>query len=247
MEQQEALDRQVSRKQSKRSLWSRRPTKKQPAPTTTNAILGKLASAMDSDLMLEKKWDEKSDGTREKSDQVSVLTESRSIIPDPLGELPAWYSKESELVAGQTISFRLRYPIHCPQGPRYYRNQHLIPTSILRPINRAPSLFSPQFPPMSASLHDATEDSLKAELSRSPSGSPLPTPDSSQADVASKPRSRKTSQTTPDTVDLLDVTDPWGTHYHHPSPYDPGLGNSPVNTSPIDSPEVSFIQLCDTV
>lgn len=244
MEQQEALDRQVLRKQSK-SLWSRKSTKKQPAPTT-NAILGKLASAMDSDPMLEKKWDEKSDETREKGDQVSVLTGSRSIIPDPLGELPAWYSKESELITGQTISFRLRYPIHCPQGPRYYKNQHLIPTSILRPINRAPSLFSPQFPPMSASLHD-TEDSLNVELSRSPSGSPLPTPDSSQADVAGKSRSRKTSQTTPDTVDLLDVTDPWGTHYHHPSPYDPGLGNSPVNISPVDSPEVGFIQLCDIV
>lgn len=245
MEQQEALDRQVSRKQSKRSLWSRKSTKKQPAPTNTtnNALLGKLTSAMDSDPMLEKKWDdEKSDETREKSDQVSVLT-SRSIIPDPLGELPAWFSKEGELVAGQTTSYRLRYPIHSPQGPRYYKNQHLIPNSILRPINRAPSLFSPQFPPMSASLHDTQEDSLKGELNRSPSGSPLATPDSSQADVAGKPRSRKTSQTTPDTVDLLDVTDPWGTHYHHPSPYDPGLGNSPVNTSPVDSPEVSFIQL----
>lgn len=61
-----------------------------------------------------------------------------------------------------------------------------------------------------------------AGTSGTPSHSPLPTPDSSQTRVADsgKPRSRKTSQTTPDNVDLLDVTDPWGTNWHHQSPYD---------------------------
>jgi hypothetical protein len=57
--------------------------------------------------------------------------------------------------------------------------------------------------------------------SRMPSHSTLTTPSSSQTRVAEgqKPRSRKTS----DNVDLMDVTDPWGTSWHHTSPYDIGL------------------------
>jgi hypothetical protein len=56
---------------------------------------------------------------------------------------------------------------------------------------------------------------------RTSSHSPLPTPTSSDTRVADGGRrSRKTSQTTPDNIDLLDVTDPWGTNWHHQSPYD---------------------------
>ncbi|KAJ2966916.1 hypothetical protein NUW54_g13667 [Trametes sanguinea] len=58
--------------------------------------------------------------------------------------------------------------------------------------------------------------------SRTPSGSPLPTPTSSQIRIQEppKPRSRKVSQTAHDNVDMMDGTDPWGTNWHHQSPYD---------------------------
>ncbi|KAI0080342.1 hypothetical protein K474DRAFT_1638045, partial [Panus rudis PR-1116 ss-1] len=59
--------------------------------------------------------------------------------------------------------------------------------------------------------------------SRTPSGSPLPTPSSSQTRIHDvRIRTRKISQTAHDTVDLLDITDPWGTNWHHHSPYDVG-------------------------
>jgi hypothetical protein len=233
----------MSRKQSttKRFLWSRKSTKKQlgsGTPINNVPVLGKLPSPVtDSDQ--EKRLDEENDQFDDKTDLL-MSSLSRSIIPDALGELPAWFIKENELAIGQTTSYRIKYPIHSPFGPRYYKNQHLIPSQ-LRAAARPPSVFSPSFPPMAASSHDQVEDSTsRPGLSRTPSGSPLATPTSSQADVAAKPRSRKTSQTTPDTVDLLDVTDPWGTHYHHQSPYDPGLTSSSSHGSHIEAeaPEV---------
>ncbi|KAI6047804.1 hypothetical protein EDC04DRAFT_3085589 [Pisolithus marmoratus] len=158
---------------------------------------------------------------------------SHSVIPDPLGELPAWFKKESDMAAANVSSFRIKYPLHDPQGPRYYRNHHLIPPSAVNP----PSLFfSPSFPPMAASVHDRSEDSTRPPgPSRSPSGTPLPTPSSSQVripETGGKPSSRKTSQ---DNIDLMDLSDPWGTHWHHESPYDAGTSNSsPVSA---DHPE----------
>lgn len=93
---------------------------------------------------------------------------------------------------------------------------------------------------MAASVHslqDRSEDSTRLPgPSRSPSGTPLPTPNSSQVripDPSVKPRSRKTSQ---DNIDLMDVSDPWGTRWHHESPYDAGTNISPVS---VDSPEVT--------
>ncbi|KAL4070768.1 hypothetical protein J3A83DRAFT_3268807 [Scleroderma citrinum] len=62
----------------------------------------------------------------------------------------------------------------------------------------------------------------------------LPRPNSSQVripETGGKPRSRKTSQ---DNVDLMDVSDPYGTHWHHESPYDAGTNTSPVS---VDQPE----------
>lgn len=118
-------------------------------------------------------------------------------------------------------NFKVRYNLHNPLGPRWYKNHHLIPPSQIRPSMRPPTFFSPSFPPIStSSMPEHSEDA--AGTSGTPSHSPLPTPDSSQTRVADggKPRSRKTSQTTPDNVDLLDVTDPWGTNWHHQSPYD---------------------------
>ncbi len=77
--------------------------------------------------------------------------------------------------------------------------------------------------------------------SRTPSGSPLPTPNSSQTripDPSGKVRTRKLSNTTPDNVDLLDGSDPYGTNWHHESPYD-GLGlNGDRNPVSPDVPDV---------
>lgn len=118
-------------------------------------------------------------------------------------------------------TFKVRYHLHNPRGPRWYRNHHLIPPSQMRPSLRPPTFFSSSFPPMgTSSMPEHFDDA--AGTTGTPSHSPLPTPDSSQTRVADggKPRSRKTSQTTPDNVDLLDVTDPWGTNWHHQSPYD---------------------------
>ncbi|KAH7885971.1 hypothetical protein F5I97DRAFT_1927844 [Phlebopus sp. FC_14] len=158
------------------------------------------------------------------------LVSSRSIIPDPLGELPAWFKKESDMAAANISTFRIKYPLYNPNGPRWYKNHHLLPPPNL---NRPPPVFPPSFPPMAASVQERSEDSTRLPgPSRTPSGTPLPTPTSSQVripELGGKPRSRKTSQ---DNVDLMDVSDPWGTHWHHQSPYDAGTNSSPVSADP---------------
>ena len=154
---------------------------------------------------------------------------NRSIIPESLKELPSWYQTEGELAAATTRQFRGRYPIHNPVGPRFYRNVHLLPP------NRPASVFSPSFPPMS------TEPVSTTTPSRTPSGTPLPTPSSSEIripDLSGKGRTRKISNAAPDTVDLLDASDPHGTNWHHESPYD-GLGLSgDRNPTSTDVPDV---------
>ncbi|OBZ79448.1 hypothetical protein A0H81_00797 [Grifola frondosa] len=162
-----------------------------------------------------------------------------SIIPDPLGELPPWYHKEVEYAATSAVQFRTKYPMHDPIGPRWYRNHHL-----LAPVQegRPPSMFSSAFPAMVPAPEHTQDPAHMSGPSRTPSGSPLPTPSSSQVRIqepATKPRSRKTSQTAHDTVDMLDVTDPWGTNWHHESPYDIGANGernaepeSPISSRP---------------
>ncbi|KAJ7751246.1 hypothetical protein DFH07DRAFT_745568 [Mycena maculata] len=153
---------------------------------------------------------------------------SRSIIPDLLKELPSWYNPRN-----------MRYPIplHNPVGPRYYKNHHLIPPSNSRPATRPPSVFSPSFPPMASGVPERSDDSSRMpSVSRSASNSPLPTPNSSQTEGMNLPRSRKPSQTAHDNVDLLDGSDPWGTPWHHESPYDVGLSSSP---NPHQNPQPS--------
>jgi hypothetical protein len=156
--------------------------------------------------------------------QVSI-----SVVPDRLQELPAWYNRELERTAMATLQFRKRYPIHNPVGPRIYRNHHIIPPQ-RRQGSRPSSTFSPHFPPISASTGDHPMHTVSMPgPSRTPSGSPLPTPSSSQVQVnqvglGGKPRTRKVSQGSPhDNVDLMDVSDPWGTNWHHQSPYDVGI------------------------
>lgn len=154
------------------------------------------------------------------------LASSRSVIVDTR-ETPAWM-ENSAWAAVPLPTFKVTYPLHNPLGPRWYRNHHLIPPSQKRPSMRPPTFFSPSFPPMhsSSSPEHALDDS--EGHSRTPADSPLPTPTSSQTRVADggKARSRKTSQTTPDNVDLLDLTDPWGQNWHHQSPYDFGQPSS---------------------
>jgi hypothetical protein len=154
---------------------------------------------------------------------------SISIVPDRMQELPSWYNPELERTAVATQAFRKRYPLHNPIGPRQYRNHHLIPTQ-RRQGARPSSNFSPHFPPISASPGDSSLHAVSMPgPSRTPSGSPLPTPSSSQVrltdtGLGGKPRTRKVSHGSPhDNVDLMDVSDPWGTNWHHQSPYDVGI------------------------
>lgn len=165
-----------------------------------------------------------------------------SVIPDAGPHL--WEDRPPP----SSTTFKTRYTIHNPLGPRWYKNYHLIP-----PQSRLPSSssFSPSFPPMGATsgLGRAEDAGRKPGPSRTPSGSPLPTPNSSQTritDGAPGMRSRKVSQTAHDGVDLLDGTDPWGTNWHHQSPYDIGLNPSQVNIPPsasdVSSPSTFNVQ-----
>ena len=161
-----------------------------------------------------------------------------SIVPDVSPEGASWQTQELELATLSLIQFRARHPIHNPLGPRWYKNHHIFPPRA-KGDQRPPSLFSSSFPPMATSSHTQSQDSTWAPgPSRTPSGSPLPTPNSSQTrinDPQVKVRSRKTSQTAHDEVDLMDGTDPWGQQWHHQSPYDVGLTRQGV-----ESREVRF-------
>ncbi|CCM04202.1 uncharacterized protein FIBRA_06368 [Fibroporia radiculosa] len=151
-----------------------------------------------------------------------------SLIPDPLAELPPWFHTDTDgwAAANSPGSLRSRYPMHNSAGPRWYRNYHLLPPQ----ENSPPSQFSPSFPPMPSAAERSQESTRVPTMSRTPSGSPSPTPNSSQlkiTDPGGRVRTRKISQT--DNVDMLDVTDPTGTNWHHESPYDVGLRNDAEN------------------
>jgi hypothetical protein len=223
LENMDKPQRKLSRRSSK-SLWHRKSTKTAAAAPTPTTMDSKANDTSDED-------------TAENNYLPSM---SRSIIPDPLRELPTWYKKESDLAAANISTFRIKYPLHNPDGPKWYKNHHLIPHALRNPGNRPPSVFSPSFPPMAPSLHDPSQDSSRLPgPSRTPSATTIQTPSSSIPELAGKPRSRKTSQ---DNADLLDVSDPWGNHWHHQSPYDAGSSVAPVS---LDSPDASsfFISL----
>ncbi|KAJ3769371.1 hypothetical protein FB446DRAFT_812324 [Lentinula raphanica] len=243
MEKRERLERQASsaKRKSQGHLFSRKTVKRSSKAAATSSApepqpSSNPATATASSTLAEQQSVQKQDAREmetleqnEKNDSVTSLP-TTSIIPDVLKELPAWYTKED---LSTITSFRVRFPIHNPVGPRYYRNHHLIPPSVYRPGARPPSVFSPSFPAMGTnSMPERLDDATRLPgPSRTPSHSPLPTPSSSQtrvADLGIKPRSRKTSQTAHDDVDLLDVSDPWGTNWHHESPYDIGLGSGPI-------------------
>ncbi len=140
---------------------------------------------------------------------------------------------------------RTFYKLHNPLGPRWYRNHHLIPLSHLKPSMRPPTFFSPSFPPIGASSSPDYHDEGD-ETSRTPSHS---TPDSSQTRVQDglKPRSRKTSQTTPDAIDLLDLSDPWGQNWHHQSPYEFGQTTTFVSLDTYDVSCRHQVEHCDLI
>lgn len=232
MERKEVLERKLSKRKSS-SLWSRKSKRLSTLPVPVVPVLTSASAASSTDDVRSMEQLEQA-----KHDLPPPLPTSRSIVPEALADLPGWYNNTNW---SQPAYYRQKFPMHNPVGPRHYRNYHLLPQSLLRGRSRPPSVFSPLFPPIAAapasgSIHsdDNDDSSRKPAMSRSPSNSPLPTPSSSQTRVedSGKPRSRKTSQTAHDGVDLMDVTDPWGTNYHHTSPYDVGLGSGPV------SPEV---------
>lgn len=228
---------EVERRTSKRntrsgtSIWSRKSVKRSTQPSSQPrqpqpshpSVTEKETSRRNEDEREMENLEQ-----REQPDNLTSLASTRSIVPDPLKDLPAWYLKD-DLASNSVALYKMRFNIHNPVGPRRYYNHHLIPPS-QKSASRPPSIFSPSFPPMAtSSVPEQSEESMRMPgPSRTPSNSPLPTPSSSQVrvgDIGSKPRSRKTSQTAHDTVDLLDVTDPWGTNWHHESPYDVGLNN----------------------
>lgn len=201
----EVLQRKLSRGNSGNgaSVWSRRTLKRsQTAPSPAAPPQDEPMSSED--------------------ERLNNPPPAHSIVPDHMQvSYDAWASVP---IPAPSIF----YPLHNPVGPRFYRNVHLIPPSQIRPGARPPSVFSPFFPPIST---QTSQDHVDSGPSRTPSHSTLPTPSSSQTAVGGGPkgRSRKTSQSTPDNVDLMDVTDPWGTNWHHTSPYDIGMPAGPAS------------------
>ncbi|KAH7914780.1 hypothetical protein BJ138DRAFT_1110302 [Hygrophoropsis aurantiaca] len=233
MEEKVVIQRKLSKNNGK-SLWGRNKSVNK-SQRNRDGSTGGGTSPLDAQISQRMSRKDSRETSEEEHESATTFL-SRSIIPDPLNELPAWVKKESDMAAANISTFRIKYPLHNPVGPRWYKNHHLIPPAQLNPGNRPPSYFSPSFPPMAAShSQERSEDSTRLPgPSRTPSSTPLPTPSSSELripELGGKPRSRKTSQ---DNVDMLDVTDPWGTHWHHQSPYDAGTNVSPISA---DSPE----------
>lgn len=217
------------------SIWSRKSVKRStahPAPSPAQTHQSSSEKRRDEDQAVAINHND-----CDQPDWVLPMNSPRSIIPDSR-DLPPSHNRDI-WSSVPNPSRRIRYLIHNPVGPRWYKNHHLIPPSETKPAARPPSFFSTSFPPITASTsQDRLEDPSRiAGPSRTPSNSPLPTPNSSQTRVEDRTRSRKLSETAHDVVDLLDVTDPWGTNWHHHSPYDIGLVNGAIS---VEVQEVSY-------
>lgn len=203
----------AGRKQARsKSFLTRRASKKQEEVNHAQqqkAVYGVRSASLDNQ--------EKEDGIRPMFNPYAI-----SIIPDPLNELPSWYHREVETATASAAQFRVKYPLHNPAGPRWYRNFHLLPPTH---DGRPPSVFSPSFPPMSSAPERAQDPSRMAGPSRTPSGSPLPTPSSSQIRIQEplKPRTRKISTNTQDNVDISNSADAWKPY---DQTHDPDVCNS---------------------
>ena len=227
VERREMMERKLSKRKSNPGSrsWKRSPT----VPPVESPIT-ELTRDPPSNARLEKDSEEE----KQQTDRPQQFPRLKSSVSANAGVTNS--KVKDTWTAVPLPTFKVKYHLHDPLGPRWYRNHHLIPPSQMRPSLRPPTFFSSSFPPISSSSMPEHSE-LAAEASGAPSQSPLPTPDSSQTRVVdgSKPRSRKTSQTTPDNVDLLDVTDPWGTNWHHQSPYDVF---SQTATSSLDTQDV---------
>ncbi|KAF8167706.1 hypothetical protein B0H34DRAFT_792401 [Crassisporium funariophilum] len=234
MDRREILERKLSKRKSNSgtSIWSRKSLKRSttapPIHPNPNEFTRTESTANHSERSVRGTFVE-IDSAGEQYERADLVPQLSSSRPNAIDRKESQASMDKDAWASVPLpTFKVKYHLHNPQGPRWYRNYHLIPPSHMKPSMRPPTFFSPSFPPISSS---STTDHMNhmdhmddtAGLSRTPSHSPLPTPTSSQTrvgDAGGKPRSRKTSQTTPDNVDLLDLTDPWGTSWHHQSPYD---------------------------
>lgn len=173
---------------------------------------------------------------------VDLRPSESSLVPDFLPVQPI-----QPIPDPTAPSFRSKYNLFNPIGPRWYTNNHLTPPHTRIPLA---STFSPSFPPIhSATIAGSPMDvGLMPGPSRTPSGSPQPTPNASQTRLgadgsptnagvgAGAGRSRKISQ---QNADLLDGSDPLGVNWHHPSSYD--VLNS---ASPVQDVRLSFVSLC---
>ncbi|KAG6866067.1 hypothetical protein C0991_009164 [Blastosporella zonata] len=234
MERKEIVERKLSKKSNAgTSIWARKSVKRSgtahpvspPAHDSHQPRQGTVHN--DEQRREEEERVTVNHDDSDKPDWVRPMNSPRSIIPDAK-DLPA--SSKDAWDSVPVPSHKMRYFIHNPVGPRWYKNHHLIPRSETTPAARPPSFFSPSFPPIKSASQDRLDDPTRlAGPSRTPSNSPLPTPNSSQTRVEDRPRARKTSETAHDVVDLWDVTDPWGTNWHHHSPYDIGLVNGPIS------------------
>jgi hypothetical protein len=214
------------------SRWGRRKSIKEQAPEGAHSF----SSQHGPDKGKEREHSEQQDQVNHSP---STWAPVPSIVPDPLLELPAWYHSDVfEWSAATAVQFRRKYPLHNPVGPRWYKNNHLLPPSVIRG-NRAPSVFSPSFPPISVSGHDRPEHTMSLPVPvRTPSSSPSPSPNTSQVQIneSAPARTRKVSHTGPG-ADSLDASDPSGINFHHSSPYDIGFNRDRHVHSP-ESPEV---------
>lgn len=207
------------------SFWSRKSLKRSSTNQSTSPIGPPPAQTVVDDVERNSDFGIDDDGIKFPIGTVSKLSHSRSLLPESANDMSTF---DDLLDSAAAPGFKVKYNIHNPLGPRWYRNHHLIPPAHIKPSMRPPTFFSPSFPPIStSSMPENIGEGHNA--SQRVSSSPQPTPTSSQTRIGEgvKPRSRKTSQTAPDNVDLLDVTDPWGTNWHHESPYDIGGPSTP--------------------
>ncbi|KZS95893.1 hypothetical protein SISNIDRAFT_329179 [Sistotremastrum niveocremeum HHB9708] len=144
-------------------------------------------------------------GKERESDSESGPREGKDERPPSPGGPPAWHRKQGDWNSTPPAYYRSYYTIDNPVGPRWYLNHHLLRADARSQLRPPLSHHHP--------AHPSTQSSL---------------PDPSQPH---EPRKRKISATNPN-VHLLDGSDPWGTNWHHDSPYDIGLERTPEPTPP---------------
>ncbi|KZT41387.1 hypothetical protein SISSUDRAFT_306140 [Sistotremastrum suecicum HHB10207 ss-3] len=155
-------------------------------------------------------------GKERESDSESGPREGKDERPPSPGGPPAWHRKQGDWNSTPPAYYRSYYTIDNPVGPRWYLNHHLLRADARSQLRPPLSHHHP--------AHPSTQNSL---------------PDPSQPH---EPRKRKISATNPN-VHLLDGSDPWGTNWHHDSPYDIGLERTPEPTVRFYKITLTFISI----